>query len=53
MTKELNMDLFDKWSECRDRQEYIALTMQLFGVDRKKAESMADELKYKEASPAA
>lgn len=52
MTNELNMELFDKWSECRNRQEYISLTMQLFGVDRKKAESMADELEYKEASPA-
>lgn len=50
MTNESEMNLFDRWSETRDRAEYIKLTMQLFPeVDEKKANEMADELEYRVA----
>ncbi len=41
----VKQELFDRWSDTVDREEYIQLTMQLFPkVSKARAEAMADEL---------
>ena len=43
--KRVEQELFDRWSDTVDREEYIQLTMQLFPkVSKARAEAMADEL---------
>ena len=43
--KRVEQELFDRWSDTVDREEYIQLTMQLFPkVSKARAEEMADEL---------
>lgn len=43
---EAEMELFDRWSDTTDREEFICLTMQLFpGTSREEAEKRADKLK--------
>lgn len=43
--KRVEQELFHRWSDTVDREEYIQLTMQLFPkVSKARAEAMADEL---------
>ncbi len=45
--KERQMELFNRWSDTRDREEFIRLTMMIFpDIDQQKAEKWADKLGY-------
>ncbi len=45
--KERQMELFNRWSDTREREEFIRMTMMIFpDIDKGKAEMWADKLGY-------